>query len=347
MTDRIMKDRDTKRPVTIVTGFLGSGKTTLLARVLSEPLMANAAVLVNEFGEVGLDHHLLRRVDERTVLLGSGCVCCTTREDLVGALMELLDMDQRGEMPTLERAVIETTGLADPAPILHTIYTDPVLQHHFSVDLVLTTVDAANGVLHLDRNPESVKQVAAADKVVVTKTDIAEPGIVRSLLSRLGTINPSARTFEAAFGEVDVHELFRPYGVGTHAAPTFLAGKPDEPHDVGDTYSVSVTFDGPIDWTAFGIWFSMLLNARGEDVLRVKGLLDVGEAGPVVLNGVQHIIHPPQHLGEWPDQDRRSRIIFITKRIHPEELLDSMLAFRGLLGAWALPLHAEHNVSLS
>jgi len=347
MTDRIMKDRDTRRPVTIVTGFLGSGKTTLLARVLSEPLMANTAVLVNEFGEVGLDHHLLRRVDERTVLLGSGCVCCTTREDLVGALMELLDMDQRGEIPRLERVVIETTGLADPAPILHTIYTDPVLQHHFSVDLVLTTVDAVNGVLHLYRNPESVKQVAAADKVVVTKTDIAEPGIVRSLLSRLGTINPSARTFEAAFGEVDVHELFRPDGEGTHAAPTFLAGKPDEPHDVGDTYSVSITFDGAIDWTAFGIWFSMLLNARGEDVLRVKGLLDVGEAGPVVLNGVQHIIHPPQHLDEWPDQDRRSRIIFITKRIHPEELLDSMLAFRGLLGACALPLHAEHNVSLS
>ncbi|MDF2703464.1 MAG: cobalamin synthesis protein [Rubrobacteraceae bacterium] len=339
-----MKDRDTRRPVTIVTGFLGSGKTTLLARVLSEPLMANTAVLVNEFGEVGLDHHLLRRVDERTVLLGSGCVCCTTREDLVGALMELLDMDQRGEMPTLERVVIETTGLADPAPILHTIYTDPVLQHHFLVDLVLATVDAVNGVLHLDRNPESVKQVAAADKVVVTKTDIAEPGIVRRLLSRLGTINPSALTFEAAFGEVDVHELFRPYGVGTHAALTFLAGKPDEPHDVGDTYSVSVTFDGPIDWTAFGIWFSMLLNARGEDVLRVKGLLDVGEAGPVVLNGVQHIIHPPQHLGKWPDEDHRSRIIFITRGIRPEELLDSLLAFRGLLGARPLPLHAEQTV---
>jgi G3E family GTPase len=162
----------TRRPVTVVTGFLGSGKTTLLARVLSAPSMANTAVLVNEFGEVGLDHHLLRRVDERTVLLGSGCVCCTTREDLVGALMELLDMDQRGEIPRLDRIVIETTGLADPAPILHTIYAHPVLQHHFSVDLVLTTVDAVNGTLHLDRNPESVKQVAAADKIVVTKTDI-------------------------------------------------------------------------------------------------------------------------------------------------------------------------------
>jgi G3E family GTPase len=332
------------RPITVVTGFLGSGKTTLLGRVLTEPAMANTAVLVNEFGEVGLDHHLLRRVDERTVLLGSGCVCCTTREDLVGSLMELLDLYQRGEIPGLDRVVIETTGLADPAPILHTIYADPVLQHHFSVDLVLTTVDAVNGALHLDRNPESVKQVAAADKIVVTKTDIAEPDSGRSLLSRLGKINPSARIFEAAFGEVDVDELFRPDGAGAHAAP--LAAEPGDAHDVGDTHSVSVTFDGAVDWTAFGIWFSMLLNARGEEVLRVKGLLDVGEAGPVVLNGVQHTIHPPEHLDRWPDEDRRSRIVFITRRIRPEELLDSLLAFRGLLGARALPLHAEQSVQI-
>jgi G3E family GTPase len=339
----MMEDRGTKRPVTVVTGFLGSGKTTLLGRVLSEPPMANTAVLVNEFGEVGLDHHLLRRVDERTLLLRSGCVCCTTREDLVDALMELLNMDQRGEIPRLERVVIETTGLADPAPILHTIFSDPVLQHHFSVDLVLTTVDAVNGELHLDRNPESVKQVAAADKIVVTKTDIAEPNSVEGLISRLCTINPSARVIEAAFGEVDVDELFRPEGAGTHAVPAYLAG--ETPHDVGETYSVSVTFGGPIDWTAFGIWFSMLLHARGEDVLRVKGLLDVGETGPVVLNGVQHIIHPPQHLDEWPDEDHRSRIIFITKRIRPEELLDSLRAFRGLLGARPLPLQPEPSVS--
>jgi G3E family GTPase len=335
----MMEGRSTRRPVTVVTGFLGSGKTTLLGRVLSEPSMANTAVLVNEFGEVGLDHHLLRRVDERTVLLGSGCVCCTTREDLVEVLTELLNMDQRGEIPRLDRVVVETTGLADPSPILHTIFADPVLQHHFSVDLVLTTVDAVNGDLQLDRNPESVKQVAAADKIVVTKTDIAEPNPVGRLISRLGTINPSARVIEAAFGEVDVDELFRPYESGTHA---HLAG---DPHDAGETHSVSVTFDGPIDWTAFGIWFSMLLHARGEDVLRVKGLVDVGGTGPVVINGVQHIIHPPEHLDEWPDEDHRSRIIFITKRIRPEELLDSLRAFRGLLGAQPVPLQAEQRVA--
>ncbi|MEW6637266.1 MAG: GTP-binding protein [Actinomycetota bacterium] len=327
--------------MTVVTGFLGSGKTTLLGRVLSEPAVANTAVLVNEFGEVGLDHHLLRRIDERTLLLGSGCVCCTTREDLVEALMELLDMDQRGEIPRLDRVVVETTGLADPAPILHTIFADPVLQHHFSVDLVITTVDAINGDLHLDRNPESVKQVAAADKIVVTKTDVAEPGAVRSLRSRLAAINPSARILEASFGALDVEELFRVGDAPARAVTTPLA---TEPHDVGETYSVSVTFDGAVDWTAFGIWLSMLLHARGEDVLRVKGFLDVGGEGPVVVNGVQHTIHPPEHLDRWPDEDHRSRIVFIMKGIRPEELLGSLEAFRGLLGARALPLGAGQGV---
>ena len=332
----------TTRPVTVVTGFLGSGKTTLLGRVLSEPSMSNTAVLVNEFGEVGLDHHLLRRVDERAVLLGNGCVCCTTREDLVESLLELLDLDQRGEIPHLDRVVVETTGLADPAPILHTIFVDPVLQHHFSVDLVLTTVDAINGDLHLDRNPESVKQIAAADKVIVTKTDVAEPDSVRSLLSRLAAINPSARVFEAAFGEIDVEELFSPGDAPAHAVPGVFAV---EPHDVGETHSVSLTFDGSVDWTAFGIWLSMLLHARGEDVLRVKGLLDVGEAGPVVVNGVQHTIHPPEHLDRWPDEDHASRIVFITRGIRPGELLASLEAFRGLLGAPPLPLGAGQGVT--
>jgi G3E family GTPase len=343
--DRHLEGRRDRRPVTIVTGFLGSGKTTLLGGVLSEPSMSDTAVLVNEFGEVGLDHHLLRRVDERTMLLGSGCVCCTTREDLAEALRELLDLDQRGEIPRLDRVVVETTGLADPAPILHTIFANPVLQHHFSVDLVFTTVDAINGDLHLDRNPESVKQVAAADRIVVTKTDVAAPEAVQRLLSRLAVINPSAGTLEASFGEVDVEELFR---VGdapaARAKRTPLAG---EPHDVGETFSVSITFDGPVDWTAFGIWLSMLLHARGEDVLRVKGLLDVGEKGPVVVNGVQHIIHPPEHLDRWPDEDRRSRIIFITRHIPPEELLGSLEAFRGLLGAGPLPLETEEGIPAS
>lgn len=332
-----------KRPVTIVTGFLGSGKTTLLQRLLGEPGMKNTAVLVNEFGDVGLDHHLLRRVDERTVLLGGGCVCCATRRDLVDALIGLSSMSEKGEIPALDRIVVETTGLADPAPILYTIFTDAVLQHHFEVDLVVTTVDAVNGDLHLDRNPESVKQVAAADRVVVTKTDIAERDAAELLISRLRSINPSAGIVRAAFGEVDAGELLGVEGGRRSDGELPATGS----HGAGGTQTISLTFDGPVDWTAFGIWLSMLLHARGEDVLRVKGLLDVGERGPVVLNGVQHIIHPPRHLDEWPDEDHSSRVIFITRGIKRDEILSSLSAFGNLLGAKPVPLVGNRSLRAS
>ena len=312
--------------------------------MLSAPSLTNTAVLVNEFGKVGLDHHLLRRADEKTVLLGNGCVCCTTRDDLVGALLELLDEEERGEIPALDRVVVETTGLADPAPILFTVFSHPVLQHHYYVDLLICTVDTVNGQLHLDHNPESSKQAAAADLMVLTKTDVAETDAVDALRDRLRGINPSARIIQAPFGEVDPGELLRPVVDPSPAEPLnganrlapvpeiLVAGSENARH-VSRTHSTSLTFDGPVDWTAFGIWFSMLLHARGEDVLRVKGLLDVGDAGPVLLNGVQHVVHPPDHLEEWPDEDRRSRIVFIMRGIRSEELLASLEAFRSIVGA--------------
>lgn len=324
--------------MTIVTGFLGSGKTTLLSRLLHSVEMRNAAVLVNEFGEAGLDHHLLRRVEERTVLLGGGCACCAIREDLADALLELLDLDERGERP-IERVVIETTGLADPAPILHTIYAHPVLSHRFFADLVISTVDALSGEANLDHSPESIKQVASSDRIVVTKTDAAEPEAVQRLTSRLRCLNPSARIFEAAFGEVDAGALLQP-GRQPSAEPESTPTVPSGSHDTAETHTVSLTFDGPVDWAAFGVWLSMLLHARGESVLRVKGLLDTGEAGPVVLNGVQHTIHPPEHLEAWPGEEHRSRITFITRGVRPEEILGSLEAFRGLLGSHPLPLGA-------
>ena len=338
--------------MTIVTGFLGSGKTTLLSKVLSAPPLKNTAVLVNEFGKVGLDHHLLRRADERTVLLEHGCVCCTTREDLVGALLELLDEEDRGRIPRLDRVVVETTGLADPAPILFTVFSHPVLQHHYHVDLVISTVDSINGQLHLDRNPESAKQVTAADMVVLTKTDVAETGATGALRVRLRGINPSARIVEAPFGAVDPDELLRPaagtlaprYGPAPGSAITSGTLSARGSGHTAQTHSISLTFDGPVDWAAFGVWFSMLLHARGEDVLRVKGLLDIGAGGPVLLNGVQHIMHPPEHLKEWPDEDRRSRIVFITRGICSEELLASLEAFRGIVGAGPSPLEANAPV---
>ncbi len=332
--------------------------------MLSTPALKNTAVLVNEFGKVGLDHHLLKRTDEKTVLLQNGCVCCTTREDLVGTLLELLDEEAKGEIRVLDRVVVETTGLADPAPILFTVFTHPVLQHHYRVDVVISAVDAVNGQTHLDLNPESTKQVAAADVIVLTKTDVAEASATAALRARLDGINPSARIIEVSFGEANPEELLYPAAnwstVAYRSGPNFVTGNTSTSipetflagGEVGDqgighvsrTHSTSLTFDEPVDWAAFGIWFSMLLYARGEDVLRVKGLLDVGETGPVLLNGVQHIVHPPEHLEEWPDEDKRSRIVFITRGIRSEELLASLEAFRRIIGAGPRLLEANTPV---
>jgi G3E family GTPase len=323
-----------KRKITIITGFLGSGKTTLLTHLLKESALKNTAVLVNEFGKVGLDHHLLRRVDERTILLGGGCLCCTVREDLVKALRELLDHDHRGEIEPLERIVIETSGLADPAPILFTVLTDTVLQHHFSVDNVIVTVDAVNGQLHLDRQPESVKQVAAADKIIITKTDIAEEKETALLVERLLAINPSAEIINSVHGNVECNELFAPNEKVKNSLPVSFEHTAEGSHAPA-TCSISLTFDQPLDWSAFGLWLSMLLHARGQDVLRVKGMIDVGEEGPVILNGVQHIIHPPEHLDEWPDEDKRSHVVFIMRSIDPEQILSSLHAFQDILGSRA------------
>ena len=316
-----------KRPVTVVTGFLGTGKTTFLRAVLSHSSTDNTAVLVNEFGKVGLDHQLLRQVDENIQLLGGGCLCCAKREDLVNALMDLLDMDESGKIAKLERVIIETSGLADPAPIIFTILQDPVLQHHFYVECVIVTVDVVNGHLHLDHQPESVKQVVAADKIILTKTDIASAEAVKNLAVRLHSLNPTAEVLEAINGKVDVHSVFK-INNNLKNLQIQMDKIDSHSHHLPNTRSISLTFDKPLDWTAFGLWLSMLLQARGQDVLRVKGLIDVGDAGPVVLNGVQHIIHPPEHLDSWPNDDHRSHVVFIMRSIDPADVFHSLQAFQ-------------------
>ncbi|MEB3101778.1 CobW family GTP-binding protein [Ferviditalea candida] len=336
-----------KRPVTIFTGFLGSGKSTLLARILEHPSMRHTAVLVNEFGKVGLDHHLLRRVDEHTVLLGGGCLCCTVRDDLVKALKDLLGLHERGEISQLDRVIIETSGLADPAPILFTILSDPVLQHHYFVDGVIATVDAVNGPMHLELHPESVKQFTVADKVIITKTDIAAPDQINRLHSLLAGLNPSVTVMEAVFGNIEPEALLKTGPTKLRKA-NLSAALPD-PSSNGSSHSteprsISLTFDKPLDWTAFGLWLSMLLYAHGRDVLRVKGMVDVGEAGPVILNGVQHIIHPPDHLEQWPGEDRRSHIIFIMKSLEPLDILSSLKGFQHLVGAKASMLEMDVRI---
>jgi G3E family GTPase len=307
-------------PVTVVTGFLGSGKTTLLSRLLAHRDLRDAAVIVNEIGEVAIDHHLLRRVDERTVLLANGCVCCSLRGDLSDELRDLLDRRSRREIPRFRRVLIETTGLADPAPILSTLLSEPVVRHQFVPEGVVTTVDALNGERQLDRDEESLRQAVVADRLVLTKTDVADRGRVESLGRRLRELNPIAPILEVSFGAVAPRALLGAVERDARAIEPALA------HSAG-VRSFALVLDEPLDWTAFGIWLTMLLASRGEDLLRVKGLLDVGEPGPLVLNGVQHVIHPPAHLEAWPDDDRRSRIVFVVRGIERDAVEASLGAF--------------------
>lgn len=335
-------------PVNVITGFLGSGKTTLLRRLLASPRLANTAVLINEFGEVGLDHLLLERVDEETVVLQSGCVCCTIRSDLTAAVRDLFGKRERSEIPSFDRLAIETTGLADPAPIVFTFMADPVIRHHFRLGNTIATVDAVNGPLHLDDNPESVKQVLVADRLALTKTDICEAGRAAEITARLRRLNPSAPLVETAAGDFDPDDLLaadiydperkaaevRRWLEGAQADEA-AHGHADQGGDVNRhserIRAFCVTFDQPLDWTAFGVWLTMVLHRHGENVLRVKGLLDVlGMPAPVVIHGVQHVIHPPAHLERWPDDDRRSRVVFIVRDLEQAALERSLAAFNRL-----------------
>jgi G3E family GTPase len=315
-----------KTPVALLTGFLGSGKTTLLSRLLAHADMGETAVIVNELGEVAIDHHLLRRVDERTVLLKSGCVCCSLRGDLADELRDLLGRRDRGEIPAFRRVVVETTGLADPGPILYTLLSEPVVKHHFRLERVIATVDAQNGL----PEPESVRQAAAADTLVVTKTDLSDGAEVRSELERL---NPTAAVVEASFGEIEPSLLFEG-ATGLRPSPT------PSGHSHGEVSAHPVFLDEQLDWGAFGVWLTMLLQSRGDDILRVKGLLNVGGDNPVLVNGVQHVVHPPEHLERWPDDDRRSRLVFIGRGIDAAAMERSLAAFN----AAARPLGNSQQV---
>src|SRR5581483_7632675 len=317
-------------PVNLITGFLGSGKTTLLARLLRESQLKGAAVLINEFGEVGLDHHLLEVVDDNIVLLQSGCLCCTIRGDLAEAMRGLLSKRERGAIPPFDRLLVESTGLADPYPILSTIRADPVLCHHFRCGTVIVTVDAVNGIAQLQGHEEAIRQAAAADRLVITKSDLCEETVTARLRARLRALNPFApilaasdRIGAAGLGLADAEES----GFGKLALPA-----PD-PHDHASHHddqirSFVITLDQAIDWTAFGVWLTMLLNRHGEKVLRVKGILNlIGEKRPVAVHGVQRLVHPPIHMKRWPSSDHRSRIVFIVQDLDPALIQRSLAAF--------------------
>ncbi len=335
-------------PVNVITGFLGSGKTTLLQRLLASPRLSNTAVLINEFGDVGLDHLLLQRLDEETVLLQSGCVCCTIRSDLIAAVRDLYGKRERGDIPAFDRLAIETTGLADPAPIAFSFMADPVMRHHFRLGNTIATIDAVNGPLHLDQNPESVKQALVADRLALTKTDICDADRVREMMARLRRLNPSAPIIETSDGAFDpddllVADIYDPQRKAEEVRRWLSDSEAgddhrDHPAHPGNAnrhsegiYAFHLIYEEPLDWTAFGIWLTMLLHRHGEKVLRVKGLLNVlGMPAPVAIHGVQHVIHPPTHLKRWPGQDRRSRIVFIVRDLEQSALQRSLAAFNRL-----------------
>jgi G3E family GTPase len=316
-------------PVHLLTGFLGSGKTTLLGRMLASPNLAGTAVLINEFGDVGLDHHLVERIDETMVLLRSGCLCCTIRGDLARAIGDLHARRERGLVPAFERLVVESSGLADPLPILTTLKADPVLRHHFHAGAVITTVDAVNGLSQIGRHAESVRQIAAADRLVLTKADLVHAADVTNLLARVRHINPDAPMVDAA--DLDAGTLL---DHGSRVSGFRATASGDDgglSTHVAGIRSFTVTLPQPIDWTSFGIWLTMLLNRHGDRVLRVKGILNLaGEAAPVAIHGVQHLVHNPVHMAGWPDADHSSRIVFIVDGIDPALVRRSLAAFNVL-----------------
>ena len=310
-----------RTPVALVTGYLGSGKTTLIRALLRSPGLAETAVIVNELGEIGIDHAILRQVDERTVLLASGCVCCTLRGDLADELRDLVDRRASGEIPPFTRVVVETTGVADPAPILATLVSEPLVRHQYALESLIATVDAQHGL----RGLEAERQVAAADVLVVTKGDLADPAAVEQAL---GALNPVATVVRAVRGDVDPALLLggRKDACVESTQASFEHRAAWHRH-ADDVAAVSLVLDGPVDWLGFGVWLTMLLHARGREILRVKGLLDVGGDGPLLVDAVQHVVHPPVHLEAWPDDDRRSRLVLIGRHLDRTRLERSLRAF--------------------
>jgi G3E family GTPase len=316
---RQRRARGPRLPVIAVTGFLGAGKTTLIRALLARPEGANTAVVVNEYGEIGIDNVLLRSSSDVTVLLGNGCVCCNVRTDLQETLRGLFADRARGAVASFERVVIETSGLADPGPVLQTFATDRGLGREFHLQSLISVVDAVNGERNIERMPEAKKQVALADRIVVTKGDLADAATTGHLIEQLGSLN-AAPVGVAVDGEIEPSFL-----LAEPAAPLrdFDLGGPEHSHGL---CSFALIFEKPLPWAGFEQAMAVLTALRGPDLLRVKGLVVIEECrGPVVVHFVQHVAHPPVELEDWPDGDRRSRLVFVTRSV-PRESVSRLFA---------------------
>ena len=333
-------------PLNLITGFLGAGKTSLLNRLLRDPALSDAAVIINEFGEIGLDHLLVEHVEDGVMLLATGCLCCTVRGDLVNTLEKLLRGLDNGRM-AFNRVIIETTGLADPAPVLHTIMAHPYMQLRFRLDGVATVVDAVNGAATLDAHQEAVKQVAVADRIVLTKTDLidtpAQREALAALRARLAALNPAAPVIEAS--DADVGQLMncglydaerKIPDVKRWLAAEAYAHDHHHHHDVNRhddrIRAFTLASEQAIPYSAFEMFLDLVRSMHGPNLLRVKGIVKIAETPdtPVVIHGVQHVFHPPVTLEVWPDADRRTRLVFIVNDIAPRAIEDLFNAFLGV-----------------
>lgn len=349
-------------PVSVLTGFLGAGKTTLLNRLLKDPTLTDTAVIINEFGEVGIDHLLVEQSGDGIIELADGCLCCTIRGELVDTLADLMDRMQTGKIPPLKRVVIETTGLADPAPVLQAVMGNPILAHSFSLDGVITVVDVVNGLSTLANHPEAVKQVAVADRVLISKASLADAATLEAVRREIAALNP-----RAIVGDVDAPGLAGPdllanglYDPGSKIADVsrWLHDEAhdhhhhhdhdhhhhDHGHDHGHQHahdvtrhdatirSFSIVHDRPVDPMALDMFIDLLRSAHGEKLLRMKGIVLMSNSPerPLVLHGVQSVFHPPERLAAWPGAtDRRTRLVLITKDLPEAFVRDLFDAFTG------------------
>lgn len=340
---------DKRIPVTVLTGFLGSGKTTLLQTLLNCKEGSGVAVMINELGEVALDHLFVQKLTESTIVLKNGCVCCTIREDLQTGLRELIDGYYSRAVSPFNRIVIETTGLADPTPIAMTLDGDLMLRRQVRLANIITTVDAIFGYEQIDNYEESLRQAGIADRIVLTKTDIATYEQISAIKEKIHKVNSMAMILDANKEKSLWDLLFHidPFDPNTKSFEVrqWLKNLPniksvdlkhhyhEEYHnDEGSIQTFSIRTEEPLNWTAFAIWLSALLHRYGKKILRIKGLLNIpGALGPVVLNTVQSHITPPMHLDEWPDEDHSSRIVFIVQGLLPNTIRNSLDTFLEVL----------------
>ena len=323
---RIMSDAANTVPVTIITGFLGSGKTTVLNHLLKLPSLADTVVIVNEFGAVGLDHLLIEQAIEDAVLLKNGCICCTVRGDIADTLDMLWQRREAGELPPFRRIAIETTGLADPAPVAHALLAEPGARYACRLDGIVTTVDALHGPQQLDRQPEARRQVAMADRILLTKTDLANPEQIEQTSARIAALNPTAPLRRIVAGNVDAADVFD-LGPDTAASDARMAQwlrpletDPHHGHRHGpfrhsdDIASIVLRYDRPIVWSRLQLWLDSVLSLRGDGILRLKGLVQLeGESQPIVLQGVHHVLHPPTYLQRPLQAQAATQIVLITR----------------------------------